>query len=186
MKRGRYFDSRNEHAFLSPSKYSWINYDADKIADAYYKFLAVKRGTELHEFAAKCIELGQKLPRSRKTLNMYVNDAISFGMKPEQLLYYSENCYGTADSIIFKNRLLRIHDFKSGETPAHMEQLEIYAALFCLQEDVDPGDIDFELRIYQSNDIVYFNPTVIEIAPIMDKIIHFDEVINGIKEDMEI
>ena len=64
------------HAFLGASKYHWINYSEEKVADTYLKFLAVQKGTTLHAFAAQCIELGQKLPQSRKTLNMYVNDAI--------------------------------------------------------------------------------------------------------------
>lgn len=63
-------------------------------------------------------------------MNMYVNDAISFRMVPEQILFYSENCFGTADTIVFRNGTLRIHDLKTGVVPAHMEQLEIYAALF--------------------------------------------------------
>ena len=67
-----------QHAFLSASKYHWISYDPDKIASAYTNFMATQKGTELHEFAAKCITLGQKLPRSKKTLNNYVNDAIGF------------------------------------------------------------------------------------------------------------
>lgn len=175
----------NDHAFLSPSKYSWINYDVDKLIAAYSKYRSAQRGVILHEFAAECLRIGQDLPRRKLTLNMYVNDSLRFGMKPEQRLYYSENCFGTADALIFKNGLLRIHDLKTGENPAHMEQLEIYAALFCLQEDVDPGSIHFELRIYQSNDILYFKPTVIDIAPIMDKIIHFDQVINSISYEAD-
>lgn len=118
------------HAFLGASKYHWINYDASKVAASYRNYLATLKGTELHDFAARCIKLGQKLPKSKKTLNMYVNDAIGYRMTPEQVLYYSDNCFGTADSISFKDSLLRIHDLKTGVTPAHMEQLEIYAALF--------------------------------------------------------
>lgn len=171
-----------QHAFLGASKYHWINYDENKVAESYSKFLATQRGTVLHDFAAQCIGLGQKLPKSRKTLNMYVNDAIGYKMTPEQILYYSDNCFGTADSICFRNNLLRIHDLKTGVIPAHMEQLEIYAALFCLEYKIKPGDIDMELRIYQSDEILYHKPTVEDIAPIMDKIISFDKVINHIKE----
>ena len=170
-----------KHAFLGASKYHWINYDADKVADSYSKFLAVQRGTELHDFAAQCIKLGQKLPKSKKTLNMYVNDAIGFKMTPEQVLYYSENCFGTADSISFRNGLLRIHDLKTGVIPAHMEQLMIYAALFCLEYKVKPSEIDMELRIYQSDKVLYHNPTAEDIVPIIDKIISFDKIITNIK-----
>ena len=62
---------------------------------------------------------------------MYVNDAIKFGLKPEQPLYYSRNCFGTTDAIGFDNGILRIHDYKSGIVPAHEEQLFIYGSLFC-------------------------------------------------------
>ena len=143
----------DQHAFLGASKYHWLNYDENKVADTYLKMLAVQRGTELHEFAAQCIKLGQKLPKSEKTLNRYVNDAIGYKMNPEQILYYSNNCFGTADSICFRNNFLRIHDLKTGKIPAHFEQLEIYAALFCLEYDQKPAEIDMELRIYQNNDI---------------------------------
>ena len=173
---------QGQHAFLGASKYHWINYDEDKIAEFYSKFLATQRGTVLHDFAAQCIKLGQKLPKSRKTLNMYVNDAIGYKMEPEQVLYYSDNCFGTADSISFRNNLLRIHDLKTGMIPAHMEQLEIYAALFCLEYKVKPGDIEMELRIYQSEEILYHKPTAEDIAPIMDKIVTFDKIISRIKE----
>ena len=122
-----------KHAFLGASKYHWINYDDDKLIESYSKFQATLNGTILHDFACQCITLGQKLPKSQKTLNMYVNDAIGFKMKPEQVLYYSDNCFGTADAIVFRNNLLRIHDLKTGVTRAHMEQLEIYAALFGIQ-----------------------------------------------------
>ena len=36
-------------------------------------------------------------------------------------------------SLMKFNKILRIHDYKSGITPAKMDQLMIYAALFCLE-----------------------------------------------------
>lgn len=132
MNFNNHSNLEGQHAFLGASKYHWINYSEDKVADAYSKFLATQKGTVLHAFAAQCISLGQKLPKSQKTLNMYVNDAIGYKMTPEQTLFYSENCFGTADSISYRSGLLRIHDLKTGIIPAHMEQLMIYAALFCL------------------------------------------------------
>lgn len=171
------------HAFLGASKYHWIRYDDEKLISSYRKYIAVLKGTELHEFAAQCIKLGQKLPKSKKTLNMYVNDAIGYNMTPEQVLYYSDNCFGTADSISFRNNLLRIHDLKTGEIPAHIEQLMIYAALFCLEYKVKPGEINFELRIYQADDILVSNPTAEDIVPIMDRIISFDKLINNIRNE---
>ena len=181
MNFNKHLSLEGQHAFLGASKYHWINYDEEKVADSYSRFLAVQRGTELHEFAAKCIELGQKLPRSQKTLNMYVNDAIGFKMVPEQVLYYSDNCFGTADSIAFRNDILRIHDLKTGTVPAHMEQLEIYAALFCLEYKKNPNDIQMELRIYQSDDILVHSPEGDDILEICQKIIKFDKIINDIK-----
>ena len=182
MNFNKHSNLEGQHAFLGASKYHWINYDEDKVAESYSKFLATQKGTVLHAFAAQCIRLGQKLPRSQKTLNVYVNDAIGYKMTPEQILYYSDNCFGTADAIIFRDGLLRIHDLKTGVIPAHMEQLEVYAALFCLEYKVKPADIEMELRLYQSDDILIGNPTAEEIAPIMDKIIAFDKIINKIKE----
>jgi hypothetical protein len=182
MNFNKHSNLEGQHAFLGASKYHWINYDESKVADSYSKFLATQKGTVLHEFAAQCIKLGQKLPKSQKTLNMYVNDAIGFRMVPEQVLYFSDNCFGTADAIIFRNNLLRIHDLKTGVTPAHIEQLEIYAALFCLEYNKKPSEIDIELRLYQSNDILVHNPTAEDIVPIMDKIISFDKVISKLKE----
>ncbi len=182
MNFNNHLNLEGQHAFLGASKYHWINYSEDKVVESYNKFLATLKGTTLHEFAAQCIKLGQKLPKSKKTLNNYVNDAIGYKMIPEQVLYYSENCFGTADAICFRNRLLRIHDLKTGSIPAHMEQLEIYAALFCLEYKFKPSDIDIELRIYQYDEVLCHNPNVEEIVPIMDKIITFDKAINKVKE----
>ena len=182
MNFNNHLNLEGQHAFLGASKYHWINYDESKVAESYSKFLATQKGTVLHEFAAQCIRLGQKLPKSQKTLNMYVNDAIGFKMVPEQVLFYSENCFGTADAISFRENRLRIHDLKTGVIPAHMEQLMIYAALFCLEYKVKPGEIEIELRLYQKNEILYHTPTAEEIVPIIDKIITFDKIINKIKE----
>ena len=185
MNWNRHLEQAGNHAFLSPSKYHWINYDADKIAESYAGFLAVQKGTELHDFASRCIKLGQKLPQKKATLNMFVNDAIGYKMRSEQVLFYSENCYGTADAISFRKNMLRIHDLKTGKQPAHMEQLMIYAALFCLEYRVKPGDISMELRLYQNDQILYHNPEADEIAPIMDKIINADKIIRKLKETEE-
>lgn len=185
MKFMNHPNLEGSHAFLGASKYHWINYDDSKLVDTYRKYQATLRGTVLHDFAAQCIKLGQKLPKTKKTLNMYVNDAIGFKMRPEQVLCYSENCFGTADAISFRNNFLRIHDLKTGVTPAHMEQLMIYAALFCLEYRYKPSEIDIELRIYQSDEIAVFEPTAADIVPIMDKIVTFDKIIAKIKEEEE-
>lgn len=172
-----------QHAFLGASKYHWINYDEERLIDSYSKHLATLKGTRLHDFAAECIRLGQRLPKSKQTLNLYVNDAIGFRMTPEQPLYYSDNCFGTADAISFDKRknFLRIHDLKTGVTPAHIEQLRVYAALFCLEYNKKPGNIGMELRLYQFDDYIIDEPTASDILPIMDKIITYDKIINNMK-----
>jgi hypothetical protein len=181
MNFNDHFHLKDQHAFLSPSKYHWLNYDEEKLSNVFQKYQAAKRGTELHELAHKCIELGVKLPRTNKTLNMYVNDGIGFKMKTEQPLFYSENCFGTADTISFRKNFLRIHDYKSGQTPASIKQLYIYAALFCLEYRINPFNIENELRIYQSDQILVDRPNPEEIKFVMDKIVVFDKKIEEIK-----
>lgn len=88
---------------------------------------------------------------------------------------------GTADAISFRNNFLRIHDLKTGTRPVHIEQLEIYAALFCLEYKVKPTDIKIELRIYQNDEILVHEPEAEEIIVIMNKIVH----LNKILEDVE-
>lgn len=174
------------HAFLGASKHSWLNYDESKLVEVYSNLLAKEKGTELHAIACSLIKNGIKLPQSKKTLNQYVNDAIGFRMRPEQVLYYSPNCFGTADTIHYneKKKFLRIHDYKSGKIPASLHQLEIYTSLFCLEYRIKPGELSgIELRIYQNNDILIGNPEADDILPIMDKIVTFDKIIERIKEE---
>ena len=173
----------SQHAFLSPSKYHWINYDEEKIINSFLKYQATIRGTELHELARQCINLGVKLPKSNKTLNLYVNDAIGFKMITEQLLYYSNNCFGTTDTISFRKNFLRIHDLKTGETPASIKQLIVYASLFCLEYKHKPQEISIELRLYQNDEVITLEPEVEEILFVMNKIILFDKKINQLRED---
>ena len=177
----RHSNLEGAHAFLSPSKYSWLNYDEEKLYDSDQKYLSVVRGTELHERARRLIRLGVRLPRKKETLNMYVNDAIGFKMTPEQPLVYSSNSFGTADAICFRKNFLRIHDLKSGVTPASMRQLDIYTALFCLEYNVNPYKIGLENRIYQNNSVAVRSPNPEDIHDIMEKIISFDERIEQYK-----
>lgn len=183
MNFNKHSNYEGKHAFLSASKYHWINYDIDKLTNAYLSFLAIEKGTILHDFASRCIKLNQRLPRSQKSLNMFVNDAIGFKMESEQILFYSDNCFGTADAISFRDNTLRIHDLKTGAAQAHMEQLLVYAALFCLEYNIRPSDIFIELRIYQFNEVEVYNPQSDEIEQIIDKIIQFDKVLNKLKEE---
>lgn len=181
MNFNSHSDLAGQHAFLSASKYHWINYDQDRLTEAWVNAQAAKRGTELHAFAHHAIRLGIKLPRSSKTLNMYVNDAIGYRMSCEQILYYSPNCFGTADAVSFTKDLLRIHDLKTGIISGSIHQLEIYTALFCLEYGVKPGNIGIELRIYQNDEIFVDLPEVDVIAHLMSKIIVFDQHIENLK-----
>lgn len=184
MNFNKHFNLEGQHAFLGASKFHWINYTDDKLTEAYKRFTAAQRGTELHEFAAQCIRLKQRLRGNKTTLAMYVNDAIGFRMTPEQVLYYSDNCFGTADAISFRDNFLRIHDLKTGVTKTHMEQLLVYTALFCLEYRVKPYEMEgVELRIYQNDEILVHNPEVDEIVPIIDKIKTFDKLIEKIKAE---
>lgn len=184
MNFNKHSELEGRHAFLGASKYSWLRYSKEKLEESYLNQQAKLRGIELHEFASKCIQLGQKLPSSHKTLNMFVNDAIGYRMQSEQILYYSENCFGTADAISFKEKgnKLRIHDLKTGSTPASMDQLLIYMSIFCLEYAKDPHEIDAELRIYQSDEVLVYIPESVEILQIMKKIVDFDKTINELKE----
>jgi len=183
MNWNEHWNLANKHAFLSASKYHWINYDEDRLISAYSSWKAKERGTRLHAFACEAITLGVKLSHSKRTLNQYVNDAIGFGMTPELILYYSDNCFGTADAISFDGQLLRIHDLKTGATPASFHQLEIYAALFCLEYKYDPNDIDIVLRIYQSDEILEYSPDPSDIVDIMNTIVEFDQIIEGLRKE---
>ena len=200
---------KGSHALLGGSRYSWINYDEEKLFNYVASSYAVTIGTVIHDLAARLIKhqlkvskvsarqmimlelLDHKIPRAFIDIDRYldnfvayVNDAIGYGMRPEQVLRYSENFYGTADAIFFneKKNFLRIHDYKSGVTQPCLHQLEIYAAFFCLEYHIQPKDISIELRIYWNNEIITGLPTAADIAPIMDKIITFDKYIKNFKE----
>lgn len=212
---------KDQHAVLSPSSFSWINYSKDDILEKlntrYYSSLRMPMGTALHEFAATNISLRQKInSRSVKalipmiklflkakgysdslinyagmlpeavyqTLILYINECIGFRMDPEVILFYSNNCFGTTDAISFTdNRMLRISDLKTGDTPAHMEQLLIYAALFCLEYHFKPNEIKIETRLYQSGtvtELTDISPSML--VPIMDQIVACDKYLEGIKQ----
>ena len=181
MKFNRYKNLEGLHAPFSASRSSWLRYDDDKAIEVYNSRKASEIGTILHEWAKQTIDLRIKQPRSKKTLYAYVNDAIGFNMETEVVLFYSERFFGTADAISFRNGMLRIHDLKTGTRLVKMEQLEIYAALFCLEYKVKPSEIQIELRVYQNDEIIVHNPEAEEIQAIMNKIIH----VNKLLENME-
>ena len=166
-----------KHAIMSPSKYNWTKDDFEGFMRRIDSAFAAQRGTELHELAANLIKHRIKVKDDQTTFGMYVNDAIDFRMMPEVPVKYSDNCFGTIDSVIFRDdlNLLRIHDLKTGTSPANVLQLMIYAALVCLENKVDPTLISFELRIYQNNDYKQWNPTGEEIGELMSNIIEKNE-----------
>lgn len=181
MNFNEHLDLVGHHAFLSPSSPYWLDYDDEKLDKKFLNFSAIQRGNDLHALASELIRLRVNLPKSRKTLNLYVNDAIGYRMKTEQPLKYSENCFGTTDAICFRQNILRIHDLKTGETRASMRQLEIYAALFCLEYRVNPFDIKIELRIYQSNEVIVHEPSPEDIKRRMERIIAADKRVEILK-----
>jgi hypothetical protein len=172
----------NKHALLSPSQYSWINYDEQKLEARFHSSRAAARGSALHDLAHNAIQLGIKLSNTNKSLARYVNDAIRYNMTSEQPLYYSDNCFGHADAISFRRGKLRIHDLKTGLGRTSVHQLEVYAALFCLEYDVDPYSIDMEFRIYQFDEPDIFDGDPDIVSDIMQTIIEFDMRIEFLKE----
>ena len=172
------------HAPFSASKSTWLRYDDEKTLEVYSNMRAKEMGTRLHEWAKTTIDLGIKQPRSKKTIYAYVNDAIGYKMDTEVVLYYSDKFFGTADAICFRNNMLRIHDLKTGKVKVDMDQLEVYAALFCLEYKIRPGDIEIELRIYQNDEVIVHNPTAEDILLIMDKIVHLNKLLDRIDEEV--
>jgi len=182
MQFNDHYNLAGLHAPFGASKNSWLRYDDKKAEEVYRNMKAAEYGTRLHAWAKETIDLGIMQPRSKRTLASYVNDAIGYRMSTEVVLFYSERFFGTADAISFNKNLLRIHDLKTGSKPVHIEQLEIYAALFCLEYKVDPKTINFELRIYQNDEIMVHNPQSEEIIEIINKIVKLDNLLMKIDE----
>jgi hypothetical protein len=187
MQFNRHYNLEGLHAPFSASQSHWLRYDDEKAIDIYLNKKAAQLGTQLHEYAKMAIDLGIKQPRSNKTLYAYINDAIGFKMKTEVVLFYSERFFGTADAISYRNGFLRIHDLKTGKVgkiESHVEQLLVYAALFCLEYRIKPGELKgCELRVYKNDDVEIFEPTAEDILPVMDKIQHLDKLLEKLDEE---
>ena len=180
MNFKKHLDLEGLHAPFSASQSAWLRYDDNRALEVYENKKAAEIGTRLHAWAKETIDLGIKQPRSKKTLYAYVNDAIGFRMSTEVVLYYSDRFFGTADAISFRNGKLRIHDLKTGKMgkiESHLDQLEVYAALFCLEYRIKPGDIEIELRLYKQDEVLVHHPTAEDIVSIMDKIKHLDKIL---------
>lgn len=181
---------RNRHAVLAPSNHSWTNYDDEKLIFRFDSEQRKNIGTDLHEWAENTILLHQRMKklgmtpdliqkRPKTTIQMYMSDAVKYNMRVEQPLSYDDlYCFGTADSIVLDGNILRIHDLKTGETPASMDQLIKYAALFCLEYRYDPNQLIFELRIYQTDEIAIYKAPPEEIIAMMNLIVHDCEILN--------
>lgn len=191
MQFERHLKLEGLHAPFSPSQSSWLRYDEKKAITVLENMKAKERGTRLHAWVQETIDLGIKQPRTKNTIYMYVNDAIGYNMSTEVILYFSDRFFGTADTISFRKErqeddrwTLRIHDLKTGEKPVKMEQLEIYAALFCLEYKEDPRKIFIELRIYQSDNVMVHTPDPENIVEIMNHIMRLDKAI--LQKDKEV
>ena len=83
MNFNQHYKQRGLHATFSPSQCSWLRYDDEKALSVYVNKQASERGSRLHAWAKETIDLGIKQPKSKKTLYMYVNDAIGYKMDTE-------------------------------------------------------------------------------------------------------
>ena len=183
MRLNEHGKLKGQHSFLSASNYHWLNYDEEKLVNTFRRQVAAMQGTKLHELAAFMIDMGVK-SEGNDTFSQYVNDAIGFRMTPEQVLFYSPNCFGTADAISFRQTHLRIHDLKTGTSRTSMNQLMIYTALFCHEYHVKPTDIDVTLRIYQNDEITEYEPTYDRILEVMERIVWADKTLTDLKEEL--
>ena len=182
MEFKQHSELKDKHSYLSASKPYWLRDDAEELIARVQKSNAAAVGTRKHNLAKELIELGQKLPATNQTLNLYVNDAIGYRMRAEQPLFYSWYAFGTADAISFRReadgtRVLRIFDLKTGVTPTKFEQLIIYAAYFCLEYGIKPLDITYDLRIYQNDEARMYEATPEEVVYCMSRIIESDKII---------
>lgn len=207
MEWNRHPELQNAHTFLSPSKYTWMRKTDEELAESWFNSFSQAIGVTLHALAADYIRLRREMTeadirsvefellRNRipaaafdiefifPTIFSYVNDSVAYHMDAEIPLKYSDNCGGTADSIQFRRKKLRINDLKTGTTPAKIDQLMGYAALFFLEYGVKPEGTSTELRIYQAGDILVCNPAPEEIREVMETIVHADAVLKHLKEE---
>lgn len=186
-----------EHAIFAPSKkYLSRGLTEEQIYNILYSMYAAQIGILIHELCSQLIEEKQpirkdamrsmiyhtlyqaKIPialiqpeRYIDTVVPYVKDAIGYDLIPEQrIVYQYPIAWGTADAIKFNPTKceLRIHDLKTGKTPASLDQLIEYAAYFYLEYHIKPGDCKTILSIYQNGEVITGYPTASDILPIMD------------------
>lgn len=210
MNWNPHLEWQGKHAIFAPSSPYWMTDSEEEAIQRYCSSFASSVGTVLHAMAADHIAFSTKMTRFDKkyirlnllkagipapvvdrlpeddifeTLMLYVNDCIGFRMVPEQKVGYSDLFFGTCDAIRFDERekLLRISDLKTGTTPAKMDQLVGYDALFrlekCPELHIRPEEIKSELRIYQCGEIRLCTPETDDIISIMNLIKARDELI---------
>jgi hypothetical protein len=182
MKFNKHSDVEGKHALLSASKYHWLGDDDEALLERLAKANAAAHGTREHAFAAEAIKLGHKLENNTQTVNYYVNECIGYKMEPEVVLFYSWYAFGTADAISFRQEadgrfVLRIFDLKTGVAKASFRQLIAYAALFCLEYNVKPMTIDYDLRIFQNDDMHLYECDPEEVAEVYDRYISANELL---------
>lgn len=205
---------RGKHAPFSPSQYSWLGDSEEDSIRRYVNSYASQVGTILHALAKDYIDYGYKMTKFDKkqiplalltagiplfvvdripiddifeTVMIYVNDAVGFHMSAEVPLYYSDVVFGTTDAIFFdeRDKVLRIHDLKTGSGPVKIDQLIIYDALFCLEYGpmlrFRPEELTSELRIYQNGEYIFHCPNPDDIIMTMEQIKQIDNVITNAK-----
>ena len=182
MEWHQHYDLREKHAFLSPSSYHWTNYTPEKLREVWLNNKKKEEGTMIHAYASVAIKQGYRQANLKRALNKFINDAIGFRMESELVLHYSDNCFGTADAIQYyaDEKLLRIHDLKTGNTKASFRQLYIYAALFCLEYNMNPTKFETVLRIYQGSDYFEELADPAEIQHIAQVIVESDAILDGL------
>lgn len=185
--RTRYYNSFAKD--IGTIMHSWA---CDRIK---FRMNAVKSDSKsLLIYIMKCYEANRDyIPRSVASyyvekcfpnIMAYIKDANGFRLDPEVDLKYAEDFYGTADAILYKKgEFLRIHDLKTGTTPASLRQLEIYAAFCCLEYNIDPSSVEIELRIYQGEEILIGNPSGDDIKTLMDQVRRTKIIFEKIKKE---
>lgn len=174
-----------KHALLSPSGYHWLRYDKEKMQNVYLNNLRKEKGTRLHALASELIKLGVDPTNERQALIQFVLDAMGLGMESEQVLYYSDYVFGTADAIKYdeKAKTLLVFDLKTGTSKPSFDQLLIYAAIFCLEYGKAPEKMKFELRLYQGRGYKDCFPEPVDVRNTMNQIVEMDSVIQRMKSE---
>lgn len=209
----RHYKLEGQHAgILGASRPTWALEEDEQFRQRVLSYYASTIGTLMHGIAKKYISHKFKMHKYDKSsvvldlldsgipdciidildfdsmfinLMTYINDCVSYGMDAEILLYYSDNCFGTTDAIGYfdRSKCLRVHDLKTGKTQAKIEQLLVYAALFCLEYKVKPEELnEIELRIYQLCEVLVHKPSSDEVRYFMNRIQQRDQDLNEFLE----